>query len=37
MEHLDTLFMMVGVVYSCYVVVAGLVRLDYQVRKHRRT
>ena len=36
MEHLDTVFMMVGVLYSCYMAVACLVKLDYQVKRRRR-
>ena len=36
MEHLDVFFMLVGVVYSCYVVLESVLRLDYQVRRRRR-
>ena len=36
MEHLDVFFMVVGVVYSCYVVLESVLRLDYQVRRRRR-
>jgi len=36
MEHLDVFFMMVGVVYSCYIVLAALIKLDYQVKRRRR-
>ena len=36
MEHLDVFFMMVGVLYSTYVVVSALLKLDYQVKRRRR-
>ncbi len=36
MEHLDVFFMVVGVLYSCYVVLESVLRLDYQVRRRRR-
>jgi len=36
MEHLDVFFMMVGVLYSTYVVVNTLLKLDYQVRRRRK-
>ena len=36
MEHLDVFFMAVGVLYSCYVVVNGILKLDYQVSRKRR-
>lgn len=36
MEHLDVFFMLVGVVYSCYVVLESVLRLDYQVRRRKR-
>ena len=36
MEHLDEFFMVVGVLYSCYVVLESVLRLDYQVRRRRR-
>lgn len=36
MENLGTLFMLVGVGYTCYVVMELLVRLDYQVRRRNR-
>ena len=36
MENLGTLFMLVGVGYTCYVVMELLVRLDYQVRRGNR-
>ena len=36
MEHLDVFFMVVGVIYSCYVVLESVLRLDYQMRRRRR-
>lgn len=36
MKYLDTLFMLVGVGYTCYVLTAILLKLDYQVRRRRR-
>ena len=36
MEHLDIFFMVVGVLYSCYVVLESVLRLDYQIRRRRR-
>jgi len=37
MEHLDVFFMMVGVAYSCWLVLKTLIRFDYEVsRRHRR-
>jgi len=36
MEHLDVFFMMVGVLYSCYAVVCGILKLDYQISRKRR-
>ena len=36
MEHLDVFFMVVGVLYSCHVVLESVLRLDYQVRRRRR-
>ena len=36
MEHLDVFFMVVGVLYSCYVVLESVLRLDYQVRRRKR-
>lgn len=36
MEHLDVFFMMVGVLYSSYVVVNTLLKVDYQARRRRR-
>ena len=36
MEHLDIIFMMIGVVYTSYVIVEGMLRLDYQVRRRKR-
>lgn len=36
MEHLDVFFMVVGVLYSCYVVLESVLRLDYQVRHRKR-
>ena len=36
MEHLDVFFMVVGVLYSCYVVLESVLRLDYLVRRRRR-
>ena len=37
MEHLDVFFMLVGVTYSCWLVLKALIRFDYEVtRKHRR-
>ena len=36
MEHLDVFFMMVWVLYSTYVVVNTLLKLDYQVKRRRR-
>ena len=36
MEHLDVFFMVVGVLYSCYVVLESVLRLDYQVKRRRR-
>ena len=36
MEHLDVFFMMVGVLYSTYVVVNALLKLDDQVHRRRR-
>ena len=36
MEHLDVFFMMVGVLYSTYVVVNMLLKLDYQFKRRRR-
>lgn len=36
MEHLDVFFMVVGVMYSCYVLLESVLRLDYQVRRRKR-
>ena len=36
MEHLDLFFMLVGVIYTCYVAVEAIVRLDYQVKRRRK-
>lgn len=36
MEHLDLFFMIVGVVYACYVVVGAIIKLDTSVKKRRR-
>ena len=36
MEHLDVFFMVVGVLYSCYVVLESVLRLDYQIRRRKR-
>lgn len=35
MEHLDQFFMVVGAVYSSYVVVETLLKLDYQVKRRK--
>ena len=36
MEHLDVFFMVVGVIYSCYVVLESVLQLDYQMRRRKR-
>ena len=38
MEHLDLIFMMVGVGYTCYCLMAVLLKLEYQSRRrHKRS
>ena len=38
MKHLDLIFIMVGVAYTCYGLMAVLLKLEYQNRRrHRRS
>ena len=36
MEHLDTVFMMIGVIYTCYLLMEVLLKLEYQRKRRRR-
>jgi len=36
MEHLDKIFMVVGVLYTCYIVLETILKLDYQIRRRKR-